>query len=114
MRTIPDQPSHGTRGDDSPSGQFEMNTLHLPLKAEYFDAIKNGTKLEEYRLATPYWRKRLEGRIYHVIMLTKGYPKRDDRERRLVRFWKSCALKTITHPHFGPDPVEVFAIWVGP
>ena len=39
-----------------------MSTLVLPLKAEYFHQIKDGTKLEEYRLCTPYWRKRLEGR----------------------------------------------------
>jgi len=24
--------------------------------------------------------------------------------------WKGCRLTTITHPHLGPDPIEVFAI----
>lgn len=28
-----------------------MSTLHLPLKGEYFDQIKAGTKPEEFRLA---------------------------------------------------------------
>ncbi|WP_346798093.1 hypothetical protein R5M92_04235 [Halomonas sp. Bachu 37] len=54
-----------------------MATLTLPLKAEYFDAIKAGNKPEEFRLTTPYWRKRLEGRVYDRIELTKGYPKRE-------------------------------------
>lgn len=85
-------------------------TLTLPLKAEYFDAIKHGRKVEEYRLVTDYWRKRLVGRSYDRIVLTKGYPSRDDHDRRLVLPWRGYTVKTITHPHFGPDPVEVFAI----
>lgn len=85
-------------------------TLHLSLKGEYFDAIKSGEKLQEFRRCTPYWRKRLEGREYTRIVLTKGYPARDDHERRLERPWRAYSIKTITHPHFGPDPVQVFAI----
>lgn len=89
----------------------ELPALVLPLKAEYFHAIKNGTKPEEYRLATPYWRKRLEGgKAFAHIVLTLGYPARDDASRRLTRPWRGCELKTIQHPHFGPDPVLVFAI----
>ena len=84
--------------------------LILPLKAEYFDAIRDGTKPEEFRLTTPYWRKRLEGRSYARVILTKGYPAREDHERRLVRQWRGYRTTTLTHPHFGPDPVEVFAI----
>lgn len=87
-----------------------MSTLTLALKGEYFDAIKAGTKNEEFRLVTPYWRKRLEGRQYENIELTRGYPKRGDSKRRLTLPWKGYRLKTITHPHFGTDPVEVFAI----
>lgn len=89
-----------------------MADLHLPLKAEYFDAIKAGTKPEEYRLVTDYWRKRLEGRTYDRIVLTRGYPRRDDASRRLVLPWRGYVVKTLTHPHFGPDAVEVFAIRV--
>ena len=51
-----------------------MQTLHLNLKAVYFDAIAAGEKREEYRLATPYWRRRLEGRQFGGIVLKKGYP----------------------------------------
>ena len=38
-----------------------MTTLYLPLKREYFEAIRDGTKTEEFRLCTPHWAKRLEG-----------------------------------------------------
>lgn len=87
-----------------------MSTLHLPLKGEYFDQIKAGTKPEEFRLANDYWRKRLVGRTYDRIELTRGYPKRDDADRRLALPWRGYRLTTITHPHFGDQPVEVFAI----
>lgn len=94
-----------------------MADLILPLKTEYFDAIKAGEKPEEFRLANAYWTRRLHGadgqpRTFDRIVLTKGYPKRGDDSRRLVRPWKGFTRKTLTHPHFGADPVEVFAIHV--
>jgi hypothetical protein len=84
--------------------------LTLALKGIYFDEIKAGLKTEEYRLITPYWSKRLEGCDYDQILLTRGYPKRSDEERRLLRAWSGYTRKTLTHPHFGADPVDVFAI----
>ncbi|MFG6535675.1 ASCH domain-containing protein [Sulfitobacter sp. 1A16787] len=89
-------------------------TLHLPLKGVYFDQIKSGAKLEEYRLCTPYWAKRLEGRSYDQIALTRGYPAKGDTSRRMSRPWRGVRKTTITHPHFGPDPVTVYAIRVNP
>ena len=89
-----------------------MSGLTLPLNGIYFDQIKAGTKTEEYRLATEFWSKRIAGRSYDRIVLTRGYPKRDDHERRLILPWRGYERKSITHPHFGPDPVEVFAIRV--
>lgn len=87
-----------------------MATLTLPLNGEYFDQIKAGTKPEEYRLATAFWSKRLVNRQYDRIILTRGYPPKGDQDRRLERPWRGYVRKTITHPHFGPEPVEVFAI----
>lgn len=87
-----------------------MTDLVLPLKAEYFDAIRDGRKVEEFRERTPYWRRRLEGRTFDRVVLTKGYPAAGDESRRLVCEWRGYRETTITHPHFGPTPVEVFAI----
>ncbi|MGP9797093.1 hypothetical protein ACT3UJ_07010 [Halomonas sp. 86] len=87
-----------------------MATLTLALKGEYFDEIKAGTKNEEFRRVTPYWKKRLEGRQYDNIELTRGYPKRGDSTRRLTLPWKGYRLRNITHAHFGTEEVEVFAI----
>lgn len=84
--------------------------LILPLKREYFEQIKAGTKTEEYRLVNDYWRARLYLKKYKRIVLTLGYPKRDDAARRLVLPYKGYVVKEITHPHFGTTPVHVFAL----
>lgn len=89
-----------------------MKTITLPVKAIYFDEIKAGTKTEEYRRVCPHWSKRLEFVTPDQVVITKGYPKRDDTERRLVFPWRGFTVKTITHEFFGPEPVEVFAIKV--
>jgi len=36
-----------------------LPSLELVLKAEWYDMIERGEKLEEYRDITPYWRKRI-------------------------------------------------------
>lgn len=91
-----------------------MADLVLPLKAEYFNAIKAGTKHEEFRLCTPFWRKRLGGKAFERVVLTLGYPARGDCARRLVLPWRGMRETTLQHPHFGPDPVQVYAIRVTP
>lgn len=88
--------------------------LVLALKAEYFDAIRDGSKLEEFRIVKPYWTRRLVGRTYDSIVLTRGYPETGNALRRIVRPWRGFTRKTITHPHFGLNPVEVYAINVRP
>lgn len=87
-----------------------MGLLRLALKGEYFDQIVSGEKTEEYRLVGKYWDRRLKDRKYDGIVLTKGYPALGDEDRTIRRPWKGYVLKTITHPHFGDDPVEVYAI----
>ena len=90
-----------------------MKTLHLNLKAEYFHAIVAGEKLFEYRLMTPRWRKIIEGKEFDQVLVKCGYPTRDDSTRISARKWEGYEIQTITHPHFGSEPVEVFAIRVG-
>lgn len=90
-----------------------MRTLTIPLKGVYFDQIKSGEKAEEYRLVTEYWRKRLEHQHYDKIVLTRGYPAAADSARRLEKPWRGYTERTIQHPHFGPEPVRVYAIHVG-
>lgn len=86
--------------------------LTLPLKGEYFDAIAAGTKPEEFRLANDFWTTRICGKIFDRIVLTRGYPKGGGVEgvSRLTREWRGYRMDEIVHPHFGPNPVLVFAI----
>lgn len=89
-----------------------MADLQLAVKGVYFNQMKSGEKTEEYRLVNPYWGCRLAGRHYDRLIITLGYARRDDASRRLVMPYDGYEIKTITHPHFGPEPVKVFAIKV--
>lgn len=66
---IPAQPTPTTRTEARCTAD-----LHLALKDEYFDAIKAGTKTEEYRLCNQHWINRLEKPAGHYdrIILTRG------------------------------------------
>ncbi|EKY6769482.1 ASCH domain-containing protein [Escherichia coli] len=89
-----------------------MANLQLAVKGEYFDSMIRGEKTEEYRLCNDYWNKRIMFREYDRLIITKGYPKRDDFSRRIDVPYDGYEIKTITHPHFGDKPVKVFAIKV--
>ncbi|MHA4987022.1 ASCH domain-containing protein [Cetobacterium somerae] len=87
-----------------------MKILTLNLKREYFEQIKSGIKTEEYRLCTPYWQKRLEGKTFDKIIIKLGYPKNSEVEKTMKFPWKGYKKRKITHKHFGSDPVSVYAI----
>ena len=86
--------------------------LHLAVNGEYFDQMKRGEKTEEYRLVNPYWCKRILARKYDRLIITRGYPSKEDTARRIDIPYDGYEIKVITHPHFGPEPVKVFAIKV--
>lgn len=90
-----------------------MTDLVLAVKAEYFEAIKNGTKQFENRRYNDYWKKRLQGRLYDHLVITLGYPKKDDHAKRLVFKYQPPTVKTIKHKEFGTHAVKVFALPIG-
>lgn len=87
-----------------------MADIILHVKAEYWHDINEGRKPFEYRLDTPYWRKRLVGRDYNRLIICLGYPKKNDHSRRINIPYQGYEMQTITHKHFGTKPVRVFAI----
>jgi len=91
-----------------------MADLRLAVKREYFEQIKSGEKREEFRLDNEYWQKRLVGRDepFRNVIITLGYPSKDQPERMLTFPYVGWERKTITHKHFGKDPVNVFAIFL--
>lgn len=87
-----------------------MKILHLHLKGEYFDAILSGEKKEEYRRNSQYWCDRLVTRHYDEVWLYRGYPRTGDSKNILKRKYQGYRLLKINHPHFGKEPIQVFAI----
>ncbi len=91
---------------------FQLKPLVLNVKAEYYDQIESGAKLDEYRETKDYWAKRLLNKTFSEIIIKKGYPKAGDTTRELKRPWKGFRITKIQHKHFGPNTVRVFAIKV--
>ena len=57
-----------------------------------------------------YWTKRLVNKNYDNVIICLGYPNKNDKEKRLKFPYRGYTIKTITNPHFGKNPVDVFAI----
>jgi len=86
-----------------------MRILSLNVCKEYFIAIQEGMKTEEYRLVKPYWEKRM-AKNYDEVHILCGYPRKNDHSRRLVFPYNGYEIREIIHAHFGVYPVNVFAI----
>jgi len=88
-----------------------MKILHLNLKAEYFEQIRDGKKLFEFRECNDFWRKRLISKEYDEVHFKLGYPKNDDNLKILKRKYIKYDVRIINHPHFyDSKPTKVFAI----
>lgn len=83
--------------------------LRLPVKAEYFNQIKAGTKTEEYRIVKEYWGKRMV-KEYDEVWITLGYPSSNETDKIIKFKWTGYEIKKITHKEFGNKEVEVYAI----
>lgn len=83
--------------------------LRLPVKREYFEQIKSGTKTEEYRIIKEYWSKRLI-KEYDEVWVTLGYPSSDETDKIIKFKWTGYEIKKITHKEFGNKEVDVYAI----
>lgn len=87
-----------------------MKTLFVTIKRTYFDQIASGEKKEEYRLQTDYWKTRLVNKNYDAIIFQAGYSKTAP---RMTVEYLGYGRKKITHPFFGNESVNVFAINLG-
>jgi len=87
-----------------------MAKLEIIIKRQYFNEIKIGEKIEEYRLVNQYWAKRLVGKEYTHIIFKNGY--NGDAPRFEIEYL-GYELKNIKHEVFGDEDVCVFAIKLG-
>ena len=114
----------------------DKKTLHLPLKAQWYEMIESGVKTEEYREIKPYWEKRLVDyksvcedykRIVfrrHVMGLHTDICKEYPRGYTHVKFSYGYTKHTMTfeikeisigmgNPEWGAPDEEVFIIKLG-
>lgn len=100
-----------------------MKTLTLPLKKKWFNMIRRGKKLEEYREIGKYWTKRLlknypeyyanhdlaRFKKFDKLVFTLGYPKADDTRRRLE--FKNPDVHVGTgRPEWGAEPGKPYFV----
>ena len=107
----------------------EMKTLHLPLKAQWYEMIENGVKTEEYREIKPYYMQRLLkygnvwGSIKDVIRINKKSMLLF-RHYDTVKFSYGYTKRTMTFeienirigkgkPEWGAPAEDVFIIKIG-
>ena len=90
-----------------------MKNLTLAVKKEWFEQIKNGTKKIEYRLYNEYWIKRLVGKQFDKIIITLGYPKKDDKQKRLEFKWLGYKVEKVCHKEWDYKYKKVFVIKLG-
>ncbi|EBW5188222.1 ASCH domain-containing protein [Salmonella enterica subsp. enterica serovar Heidelberg] len=86
-----------------------MKPVSLPKSCVKVNIVRCN---RDYRLLNDYWRKRLVNREYDRLIITRGYPRSDDSDRRIDVPYQGYKVQSIIHKHFGPDPVNVFAIKV--
>ena len=60
-----------------------MRILFIVVTKKWFDQIEAGTKKEEYRDITPYWKSRLS-KEYDAVLFQVGYSK--NAQRCMVQF----------------------------
>lgn len=95
--------------------------LTLSLKRKWFELIKSGVKLEEYREYNHYWCSRLFVKAtgftdwchvrmdYTELVFTLGYPKKDDMSRRLV--FKNPKIRVdYGKPEWGAEPGKTYFV----
>lgn len=65
------------------------NTLKLVLTDHWFEEIKSGRKTHEYRKATPFWAKRMNGYWHHFGLIATGCWDELKQEKYFVQFQKA-------------------------
>ena len=100
-----------------------LETLTLIINKKWFNQIKAGVKIEEYREVKSYWIKRLTNqnndgsvngnsfyKYFRFVRFQNGYNKN---ARWIVVEFKGIEIKEIEHEHFHDSKIGVFAIKLG-
>lgn len=74
---------------------LKTKTLHLPLKAKWYEMIESGVKTEEYRERKPYWNKRLTGVEHPLFSVRYGYRSANEKGYTHVKFSYGYTKRTM-------------------
>ena len=74
-----------------------MKTLHLPLKAKWYEMIESGVKNEEYREIKPYWSKRFTGMFKPLFSFRCNYRQSNVKGYTHVKFSFGYTKRTMTY-----------------
>lgn len=99
-------------------------TLHLPLKAKWYEMIESGEKREEYRQVKPYWSKRFTGGDKPLFSFRYGYQEPNVKGYTHVKFSYGYTRRTMKfeiesitigrgRPEWGAPEEEVFIVKLG-
>lgn len=72
------------------------NTLHLPLKKQWYEMIESGIKTEEYREIKPYWTRRFIGMNQPLFSFRYGYQQVNVKGYTHVKFSYGYTKRTMT------------------
>lgn len=88
---------------------IKKRILHLHAKKKYWEEVRDGKKLEEYRkFDLKLLRRLLIG--FDLINYHLGYPSKEQKERTLVFKWNGFYDTKIKHEIFGQKPIHAFVI----
>lgn len=85
-----------------------MKILYLTLKKQWFDMVKSGHKLEEYRELKDYWHRRFN-KHYDAVQFTNGYSPSSPRFLIELR----GIDKGVGRPEWGAPNSEVYILRLG-
>ena len=83
---------------------MNKNTLHLFLKHVWFEKIKSGIKMSEYRACSDYWNKKFEPvvcgtqKMWEYVIFHDGYTS-NTVKRKLISIKITNAANDLNLPH---------------
>ena len=83
-----------------------MEALKLVLKKKWYDMIASGSKTEEYREITDYWKKRISGKGFKYVTFYLGYA----RNRPSMTFEMRTPLISTGISQWGAEPGKKYFV----
>ena len=74
------------------TNEQNQKMITFNLKSNWFNLIKSGKKISEYRECKPYWKRVEKLKAGDKIIFCLGYPKKCDISKRLVKTFTKLSI----------------------